>query len=183
MTDRTFAAVIAVALVMLAAASRVVPHPWNFTPMIAVALFGGARIARPWLSVAAVLGCLALGDIAIGLFPYEGMAWVYGSMALVVVVGRLLRTCATAVATLVAALGAGAVFFIITNFAVFTGSTYPHTFRGLVACYTAALPFYRNQIAGDLLFTTVLFGAYAVAISLRTRRPLTLAAWPARTAE
>lgn len=176
MTNRTFAAVVAVSLVVLTAASRVAPHPWNFTPMIAVALFGGARIARPWLAALAVLGCLALGDLALGFFPYDGMEWVYGAMLLVVAIGRLLRTRSSILATLVGALGAGALFFFVTNFAVFTGTMYPHTFTGLVECYTAALPFYRNQIAGDLLFTTALFGAYAIAISIKTRRPLTLAA-------
>jgi hypothetical protein len=176
MRDRTFAAVVAMSLVVLTAASRVVPHPWNFTPMIAVALFGGARISRPWLATLAVLGCLAVGDLALGYFPYDGMVWVYGAMLLVVAIGRVLRTRTSVLATLVAALGAGAVFFIVTNLAVFSGSMYPHTPAGLVECFTAALPFYRNQIAGDLLFTAVLFGAYAVALTIKTRRPLTLAA-------
>src|SRR5215212_6148095 len=131
MTDRAFASLVAVLLVVLAAASRVIPHPWNFTPMIAVALFAGARIERGWLAAVAVLGCLALGDIAMGLFPYGGMEWVYGSMLLVVATGRLLRTRTGLVATLIAALGAGFIFFVVTNFAVFIGgSLYPRTAVG-----------------------------------------------------
>jgi hypothetical protein len=161
---------VAVLLVVLAAASRVIPHPWNFTPMIAVALFAGARIDRSWLAAIAVIGCLALGDIALGAFPYGGMEWVYGSMLLVVATGRLLRTRTGMIATLVAALGAGFVFFVVTNFAVFmAGGLYPRTGAGLVECYTAALPFYRNQIVGDVVFTSALFGLYALAITMRRR--------------
>lgn len=168
MTDRTFAALIAFLLVVVAAASRVVPHPWNFTPMLAVALFAGARIERSWLATLGVLACLALGDIMLGAFPYAGMIWVYASMILVVLLGRLLRTRTGVLATLVTALGAGALFFVLTNFAVFAGSNlYPHTLDGLGQCYVAALPFYRNQIVGDLVFTGALFGLHAFALSLR----------------
>ena len=130
MSDRTFATIVAAVLVVVAAASRVIPHPWNFTPMIAVALFGGARISRSWLAIVGVLGCLALGDIAIGVFPYEGMSSVYVSMLLVVLLGRVLRSRTSILATLVTALGAGAMFFVITNFAVFAGPSLPAYARG-----------------------------------------------------
>lgn len=169
MSDRTFATIIAFLLVIITAASRVIPHPWDFTPMIAVALFAGARIQRGWLAGLAVLGCLALGDVAIGYFPYGGMAWVYGAMLLVVAMGRLLRTRTGVVATLLAALGGGFAFFVITNFGVWLGSLYPHTLAGLGECYVAAIPFYRNQIAGDLVFSGALFGLYALALDLRRR--------------
>lgn len=170
MSDRTFATVIAILLVIATAASRVVPHPWNFTPMIAVALFAGARIARWWLAGLAVLGCLALGDVVIGKFPYGGFEWVYGAFLAVVAIGRVLRRRPALHTTLLAALGSGFMFFIVTNLAVFAGSLYPHTWAGLVEDFTAALPFYRNQIAGDLLFTGVLFGLHAAATSLYARR-------------
>lgn len=168
MSDRTFATIVAAVLVVVAAASRVIPHPWNFTPMIAVALFGGARISKSWLAIVGVLGCLALGDIAIGVFPYEGMGAVYVSMLLVVLLGRVLRSRTSILAALVTALGAGALFFVITNVAVFAGTDlYPHTLAGLGECFVAAVPFYRNQIVGDLVFTGALFGLHAFALSLR----------------
>lgn len=168
MSDRAFASIVAAFLVIIAAASRVVPHPWNFTPMLAVALFAGARIERRWLAAVGVLGCLALGDIILGAFPYPGMIWVYASMLVVVLLGRILRSRTSVVATLVTALGAGFLFFVVTNFAVFAGTNlYPHTLDGLGQCYVAALPFYRNQIVGDLVFTGALFGLHAFALSLR----------------
>lgn len=169
MTDRTFATITAVLLVIITAASRVIPHPWDFTPMIAVALFAGARIQRGWLAGLAVLGCLALGDIAIGYFPYGGMAWVYGAMLLVVALGRPLRTRTGLLAPVLGALGGGFAFFVITNFGVWLGSLYPHTLAGLGECYVAAIPFYRNQIVGDLVFSGALFGLYALAIDVRRR--------------
>ena len=75
-----------------------------------------------------------------------------------------------------AAIASSLLFFVVVDFGIWLmGDMYPRTFAGLVACYTAALPFYRNQVAGDLLFTAVLFGAYALALTIKTRRPLTLA--------
>jgi hypothetical protein len=94
------------------------------------------------------------------------MAWVYGSMVLVVAIGRFVRERGV-LGALLGALAGGAAFFAITNFAVWLGDLYPHTPSGLADCYIAALPFYRNQIAGDLLFTGALFGAHALALQAR----------------
>src|SRR5258708_12826820 len=85
----SFTTLVALALLAVAVASRVIPHPWNFTPMMAVALFGGARLADGWIAALAVLACLALGDVAVGVFPYDGMWWVYGAMLAVVAIGPL----------------------------------------------------------------------------------------------
>jgi hypothetical protein len=169
MSDRRFATLVALLLCVLAVASRVVPHPWNFTPMVALALFGGARIANGWLAAAAVMACLALGDVAVGAFPYHGMWWVYGAFAACVAIGRVLTARRTVLATLLAALAGGLVFFVISNFGVWLGDMYPHTPGGLVDCYIAALPFYRNQLVGDLVFTGALFGLHALALDLRAR--------------
>lgn len=169
MTDRRFATIIAITLLVVTVASRLVPHPWNFTPMIAVALFAGARLERTWTAVVAVAACLALGDLAVGVFPYDGMAWVYVPMLAIALVGRVLVKRRTVTATIIAALGAGFLFFVVSNFGVWLGSMYPHTLAGLGECYTAALPFYRNQIVGDLVFTGALFGLHALALDLRAR--------------
>ncbi len=169
MTDRRFATTIAISLLVVTVASRVIPHPWNFTPMIAVALFAGARLERTYLAALAVLACLALGDLAVGVFPYSGMLWVYAPMLAIALLGRTLITRRSILATLTAALGAGALFFAVSNFGVWLGTMYPHTPAGLLECYVAALPFYRNQIVGDLLFTGALFGAHALALDLRAR--------------
>jgi uncharacterized protein DUF6580 len=168
MSRPSFASLAALLLMMLAVASRVLPHPWNFTPMIAIALFGGARLARGWVAAAATIACLALGELAVGVFPYAGMAWVYGSMIAIALMGRALQTRAGWAAPLVAALGAGLLFFLVTNFGFWAaGTLYARTLSGLVECYGAALPFYRNQLVGDLLFTGALFGLHAAAVHVR----------------
>ncbi len=168
MNEKRFAMFVAAVLIVMAAVSRVVPHPWNFTPMIAVALFGGARIEKAWVAIALIVATLVASDLAMGLFPYGGMEWVYGSMIAVVLVGRAAR--GGVARAIVGALAAGALFFVVTNFGVWiAGGLYPRTAQGLIDCYVAAVPFYRNQIVGDLIFTGALFGAHAIATGAYAR--------------
>jgi len=158
---KRFAAVLAVAMMVLCAVSRVLPHPWNFTPLVAMALFGGAMLDKHLWALTATIGSLALGDVALGLFPYDGIAWVYGASGLVVLAGTWLKRRPTAAATAIAAIGGGFLFYAITNFGVWAGGQlYPRTLSGLADCYVAGLPFYRNQLAGDLVYTAVLFGLH-----------------------
>src|SRR5580658_5005797 len=159
---------LALLLVLLAIVSRLVPHPWNLTPLVAIALFGGATLERTGGAAAVVLVALAFGDAALGTLPYEGMAWVYGASVAVVLVGRLLGSHRGVAPTLIAALAAGALFYVVTNFGVWaTGHLYPRTVSGLLACYVAAIPFYRHQVVGDLAYTALLFGMLAAARRLR----------------
>lgn len=165
-----FAALLALIMVFATAATRLLPHPWNFTPLVAMALFGGATLRKVSWAVVASLSSLALSDLALGYFPYPGMAWVYGATVAVVLLGTLLRQRRGVAPTAAATLIGGAVFYLVTNFGVWaSGSLYPKTVEGLVACYVAGIPFYRNQVLGDLFFAALLFGAYALAISARAR--------------
>jgi len=170
MDSKRFASLLATVMIFAAAGSRLVPHPWNCTPLIALALFAGARLDRTGWAVAATLGSLALGDLALGSFPYPGMAWVYLTAAAIVLLGRTLRPRVALAATLTAALGGGFVFYAVTNFGVWTaGQLYPRTWAGLASCYVAGLPFYRNQVAGDVVFTAVLFGLQWLGTSIHAR--------------
>jgi hypothetical protein len=165
-----FAARIAAVLLVALAASRVVPHAWNFTPLVAIALFGGARLERTSSGIALTLGALAASDLVLGNFPYAGMAWVYGAVVAIVVLGRTLRGRGVA-AAFAAALAGGALFFVVTNFGVWlAGELYARTAAGLVACYVAAVPFYRAQIAADAIYTVALFGAHSLAVAIHARR-------------
>lgn len=161
---------LALLLVLVAVVTRVVPHPWNLTPLVGIALFGGATFERTGSAAAMTLGALAVGDAALGFFPYEGMVWVYGASVAVVLVGRILASQRGVAPTLIAALAGGGLFYVVTNFGVWaTGHLYPHSAAGLVACYAAAIPFYRHQIVGDLAYTAILFGALGLARRLRAR--------------
>lgn len=170
MNPKRFAWWLATAMIFATAASRVVPHPWNFTPLIAMALFGGAKLEKASWAVVATIASLVLSDLALGFFPYPGMGWVYGTSGAIVLIGTVLKRWPEVPATVLAMLGSGILFYGVTNFGVWAaGNLYPRTAAGLVACYVAGLPFYRNQVAGDLFFTGVLFGVYWLGTSLHAR--------------
>jgi hypothetical protein len=149
-------------MVVAAAAFRILPHPPNFSPIAAVALFGGAHFADRRAAFLVPLAAMFLSDLVLGLHAL--MPVIYGCFALVVCLGLLLRQRRSPVHIAALTLTASLLFFTISNFAVWAFSgMYPRTGAGLAACYAAALPFFQNTLAGDLCFTTVLFGGMALA--------------------
>ena len=147
--------------IFVAAALRLVPHPPNFTPIGAMALFGGAYFGRRALAFAAPLGALLLSDAILGF--HSGMPFVYGSVALVVLIGWAVAKRMTALTIAGAAVASSVLFFAVTNFGTWlTSDMYPQTFSGLAACYVAAIPFFQNTLAGDLFFAALLFGGFAL---------------------
>jgi hypothetical protein len=150
-----------IAMVLAAAATRLIPHPWNLTSVAAVALFGGAYFQDRRLAFAVPLGALFVSDLVLGL--YHGMWVVYLSFALIVGVGLWLRSRRQPLMIAGAALASSLLFFVVTNFGVWaSGQLYPRSLAGLIACYTAALPFFRNTLEGDLVYTLILFGGFAL---------------------
>lgn len=149
-------------MILAAAASRLLPHPPNFAPIAAMALFAGAYMPERAWAFAAPMAALFLSDLVLGL--HSGMWVVYGSFAVVVCIGFLLRHKRGALRVAGAALASSVLFFVLTNGAEWAfGSMYPKTGAGLLACYTAAVPFFRNTLAGDLFYTALLFGGFALA--------------------
>lgn len=161
--------VVLVGITLVTAASRMLPHPPNFTPVGGLALFGGAYFGNKRSAFAVPLAAMLLSDLALGLSRYGwrifgSMPYVYGSFALIVGLGLLLRRRFPAWAVGTAAPLASILFYAITNFGVWMhGSLYPHTFDGLVACYVAAIPFFGNTAMGDLFYCLVLFGGFELA--------------------
>jgi hypothetical protein len=148
--------------ILAAAALRLVPHPPNFSPIAAMALFSGAYVGRRGLAFVAPLAALLLSDAVLGF--YRGMSFVYGSMMLVVVIGWWLSSRRTPLRIGGAAVASSVLFYVLTNFGMWLFSGfYPRTLAGLEACYIAAIPFFQNTLAGDLFFTTLLFGGFAIA--------------------
>ena len=155
-------ATIVISMIIGAAASRLIPHPPNVASITAVALFSGAYLTRKWLAFFVPLLALFASDLVLGLYGH--MEIVYGSFALVVCVGLLLRRRRTLLAVAGAALASSILFFLITNFGVWWfGALYPKTAAGLLTCYVAALPFFQNTLLGDAAYTIVLFGGFALA--------------------
>ena len=148
--------------ILVAATMRLLPHPPNFSPIAAMALFSGAYLDRRALGFIAPLGALFLSDIFLGF--YSQMWIVYGSVALIVCLGWLLAHHRSAARIGMSAVAGSVLFYLVTNFGVWAFSElYPKTLAGLAACYVAAIPFFQNSLAGDLFFTIVLFGGFAVA--------------------
>ncbi|THH41201.1 DUF6580 family putative transport protein [Neolewinella litorea] len=157
-------------LIFLAAASRLLPHWPNFGPVGAMALFGAAMFDRKWMAFMVPFAALYLSDLALNNLwyaeYYEGFfwgfnAWVYAGFGITVLMGLgLLRARQFSWLRLGGVtLGTTAIFFLLTNLGVWLGSPlYPQTVTGLVAAYTAGLPFLLNSLAGDLLFAALLFG-------------------------
>ena len=145
-----------------AAALRLVPHPPNFSPIDAMALFSGAYLGRRALAFVAPLGALLLSDLVLGF--YHGMATVYAAVALIVVLGSIALRRASPVRVGLAALASSILFFVITNFGMWLFSGfYPRTLAGFETCYIAAIPFFQNTLAGDLFYVTLLFGGFRLA--------------------
>lgn len=162
-------------LIVLAAASRVIPHPANVTPILAMALFAGAafggktsqsaKSSQKWFAVLLPLAAMFLSDLVIG--AHNQIISVYGSIILITVLGFALSQKQTVARVAGLTLLSSLLFFVVTNFAVWlTSGMYAPTTTGLIQCYTLALPFFRNGLLGDLFFSGVLFGAWALVTSL-----------------
>ena len=154
--------------ILVAAVLRLVPHPPNFTPIGAMALFSGAYLGRRAVAFAAPLGALLLSDLVLGF--YHGQVTVYFSVALIVMIGMVALSRVSPLRIGAAALLSSVLFFVITNFGMWLFSGfYPRTIAGLEACYIAAIPFFQNTVAGDLFYATLLFGGFRVAELLMPR--------------
>jgi hypothetical protein len=165
-------------MILLAALSRLLPHPPNFSPVEAMALFGGAHFARRATALWVPLAAMFVSDIALGVmnggiyaeyFLSAGFLLVYLCIALSTVLGFALRGRVTALRVTGYSLVGSVLFFLVTNFGVWLGSgMYPQTAAGLASAYVAGIPFFQNTIAGTLFYSAVLFGAFAW---LRRRNP------------
>jgi len=150
-------------LVFGAAATRLLPHPPNFTAVGAIALFAGAHFSRKIWALAVPLAAMLVSDAVLGFS--SSLPVVYATFAMIVGLGLLLRERKMRVLPVAgAAVAAATLFYLTTNFAVWAMSgMYPKTPAGLVACYVAAIPFFGPTLAGDLSYTAVLFAGFAWA--------------------
>lgn len=156
------------ALIGLAALSRLLPHPFNFTPIGAMALFAGTYISNKkhafLLPVLTLLASDILLQLVNGSGFYRDMIFVYGSFALITGIGFLLRGREQRQTIMVASLVSSIAFFLITNFGTWLmWDIYPKTGAGLISCYIAGIPFFKGTIMGDLFYNLALFGSFALA--------------------
>lgn len=159
----------ALALTALSVALRLVPHAPNVAPIGALALFAGVYLPRRWGWTLPLLAMLA-SDWFIGFYDIGVMMSVYLSFAAIAAMGWVVRRRYSVPAIMAGSLAGSTLFYVVTNFAVWVNSDwYPHTLPGLLAAYTLALPFFRNTLIGDGLFTALVFSGYALLVRLRPR--------------
>lgn len=162
----TVSAPVVFGLIALVVLSRLLPHPPNFTPVIALALFGGAAFASRMGAILVTLAAMLVSDLWLGW--HSSLLAVYGALALVVLLGHRLSV-NTRWARIAGHGFAGALlFFLLSNLAVWLSSgMYAPTWEGLLSCYTLALPFFGNSLASTALFGIALFGLARRAPDLR----------------
>lgn len=146
--------------IIAAALIRLIPHAPNFAPIGAMALFSGTYLNKKTAFLLPLLAMI-LSDFFIGFDSFSSRLTVYSSFALVTLMGFWLRSNRSVSKVIVASLGASISFFLITNLGVWLfGSLYPKTVSGLVSCFVAAIPFFRNSLISDIFYVTIFMGGY-----------------------
>jgi hypothetical protein len=163
-----------IALILFGIVSRILSHTVNFmpnfSPVAAIALFSGFYFKGKWQIIMPLLIMLT-SDSFIGFYSLGIMLAVYICIILNAFLGRLINKEKIGNRLLPIALLGSSIFYLVTNFAVWSlSSWYPHTIAGLLNCYYLALPFFRNTLLGDVFYSGVLFGAYAVVHNLAKNR-------------
>lgn len=165
---------IALALIALGVTGRLLPHAWNFAPIVAIGLFAGTYLGKRFAFVVPVMA-MVISDYFIGFYGWKLNLTVYIAMALSGALGLVLRKHRSVLSVGLCAIAGSTLFYLITNAAVwYFGASYPHGIDGLFQSLAAGLPFFRNAIAGDMWYSFALFGAFELAMvvirSVKSRR-------------
>ena len=159
-------------IILLAAFSRMIPHMQNFSPLGAIALFGGAHLTKKWQAFLIPILATWLSDLFINnviyaqyntgfVWFYEGFYWQYGSYLIITLASIFILNKMTAPRMILGILSSTAIFFFITNAGCWLGNVaYPQNFTGLMSCYAAGIPFLKGTLLGDVFYSGVLFGAF-----------------------
>ena len=162
--------VVLTGIILAGAFMRLIPHWPNFTPIAAMALFGGAYLGRKYLAFAVPIAAMLISDLLIGF--HNSMLAVYIAFAITVSIGLMISRKITSMNVLGASLASSVIFFLITNFAAWLSMHHLYTqdFTGLMQCYAAALiffndgsygvSFFANELMGGLFYNTLFFGAF-----------------------
>lgn len=164
-------------LIFAAALSRLLPHPTNFTPIGAMAIFGAAYFSDKKLALILPLIAMFISDLLVNNLIYSafygsfmlftpGFWYIYGSVILMVVIGFFFLKKVSLGRVAGAGLASSVLFFLITNAGVWLGSpAYPQTIEGLMASYAMGLPFFQYTVLGTFFYSAVMFGAFEWAKS------------------
>ena len=159
-----------ICLIVVAALTRLFPHPSNFAPLGGMALFGGYYFSKKWHAFVVTASSWWLADLALNNIVYKRyfptFTWLSASfitvtvaLVVIILISKILIKKPTIFTIVSASLVSSIVFYLVTNFGSFL-EIYPHTMAGLSAAYTAGLPFFKNTVLGDLFYSGILFGIY-----------------------
>ncbi len=155
---------VVIGMMLLIALTRLIPHPANFTAVMAVALFGGAKIKNKSFAVLVPIIVMLLTDMIIGF--HKLMPFVYGCIALTSFIGMYVEKKSSPLFIIGGSVIGSTIFYLVTNAIVwYHDPLHTQNVSGLLMCYNEGIPFYRNQLFGDLFFNFVLFGSYNLAKS------------------
>ncbi len=163
----------ALVLILFAAFSRLIPHAPNFTPVISIALFAGAYLNKRFAFLVPIAAML-MSDLVVGFYSPVSMAFVYGSLLLIVALGIIMNGKVSVVKIGSFSLAGAVLFFVLTNFGVWVvpNSIYPRTFAGLIECYVLAIPFFGNTVYSAIIYSALMFGVYQAVEKLVSSRSL-----------
>ena len=151
-------------VILLAVILRLVPHPPNFAPIGAMALFGGAYLDKRYALVIPLFA-LFISDIFLGF--HSTMIFVYGSFIITGIIGIQLKSRKTVRNIIFASILSSLTFYFVTNLGVWlVTNIYPKTTSGLLESYVMALPFFQNTMLGDLFYSGVFFGSYSMILKM-----------------
>jgi hypothetical protein len=162
--------VLLIGVIVIAALTRLVDHPPNFTPVAAMALFGGACFANRKVAFLAPIAAMFLSDVLLAFTRYPSprqfvlQPVVYGCILATTAIGHLIKDRRSVLQVGEATLSGSILFYLVTNFAVWAGDgghAYPQSAAGLVSCYEMGIPFFKNTLLGDAVYSTILFGGLA----------------------
>ncbi|MDP1728395.1 MAG: hypothetical protein Q8M15_16545 [Bacteroidota bacterium] len=153
-----------VALIFTAALLRLLPHAPNFSPIGAIALFGGAYLTNRFYSFLIPIAAMLISDLFLGFYSGTEMLVTYGAFCVTIMIGNVLRSNKSWIRVGFAALATSIIFFLITNFVFFYPNTmmplYTRDLAGIMNSYIAGLAFFQNTVISDLFYSTVLFGGF-----------------------
>jgi hypothetical protein len=152
---------LAVCVLLFGLLTRFMPHEPNFTPVLALALFGGIYLKRSQ-ALLLPLALMMVSDLFIGLHPVIGFTW--GSIFLISCIGLWIRQSQSITRMVTGSLVSAMLFFVVTNFGCWI-AYYPHTWEGFSSCYALAVPFFRGTLLSTLLYTVIFFGGYELLTS------------------
>ena len=136
--------------IIVAALMRLIPHPPNFVPITAIAIFAGVKFNNIKIAYAIPISIMLISDLFIGFYSIS--LFVYLAFILIITYSSFIKKYSIKNIIL-----SSVMFFIITNFGVWLMGGYPKSVEGLVLCYTMAIPFFTNSIIADLFFSAILY--------------------------